>query len=183
MQKIDEQKHFLALLSRPGDCIFISIPRLDIANGYSINTLQDIDIFTMKYSTEEIMASIKRANIAPERYLNGSLVIQDNQKHNPLQVIDKTFYNNFRIDLFLDSTLSDKNKLNVVINKFNALVSDEVIKKEFKESLNSGNLDKTVDILFNLPYKSLRKYMIYLIEYQAKIEEQKEKELIRDKAA
>ena len=33
MKKVDEQRHFLALLKRPGDYVFIAISKLDIANG------------------------------------------------------------------------------------------------------------------------------------------------------
>ena len=81
MKKPEVQKHFLALMLRPGDCVLIDISKLDIANGYNPNTLAEIDTFTMCFSKSELLDSIKRANIADERYLNGTMVIQDNQKH------------------------------------------------------------------------------------------------------
>ena len=37
-------------------------------------------LFTLRFTKDEIMASIRRANIVDESYLNGNLVIQDNQK-------------------------------------------------------------------------------------------------------
>ena len=109
--------------------------------------LQDIDAFTMGFSKEEIISSIRRANIADESYLNGKLVIQDNQKHNPLTVIDKEFYDNFNIFEYLKSKVNDKNKLNTIINKFNAIVKDERINKDFKDYLKSGNMDIALNVL------------------------------------
>ena len=146
--------------------------------------LQDIDAFTMGFSKEEIISSIRRANIADESYLNGKLVIQDNQKHNPLTVIDKEFYDNFNIFEYLKSKVNDKNKLNTIINKFNAIVKDERINKDFKDYLKSGNMDIALNVLFNLPYLTIRKFMVYLLDERMKEKElELEVELIRDKAA
>ena len=108
VKKQEEQKHFLSLMARIGDYVFIDISKLDIANGYYPSSLADIDSFTMHFSVDEIMNSIKRANLASNKYLNGTLVIEDNQKHNPIIVIDKDFYNNFRIDLFLSEKMNKK---------------------------------------------------------------------------
>lgn len=183
MKKIEEQRHFLALLRRPGDYVFIDTSKLDICGKY-LMFLQDIDAFTMGFSKEEIISSIRRANIADESYLNGKLVIQDNQKHNPLTVIDKEFYDSFNIFEYLKSKVNDKNKLNTIINKFNAIVKDERINKDFKDYLKSGNIDIALNVLFNLPYLTIRKFMVYLLDERMKEKElELEVELIRDKAA
>lgn len=184
MKKIDEQKHFLALMDRPGDFVLIDVSKLDIANGYVPNTLAELDTFTMYFSKQEIMSAIKRANIADQRYLNGNLVVQDNQKHKPIEVIDREFYDNFRIDLFLKDKMLDKNTLNMISNKFMAIVKDGEIAKQFKDAMRLGNLDLVCDIIFNLPYLVQRKFIIYLIEWRNKDKElEKQQELIRDKAA
>ena len=184
MPAINEQRHFLALMYRPGDYAYIDISKLDIASGYSPILLQDIDSFTMHYTKNEIMAAIIGANIVSSKYLSGSLVISDNQKHNPIEVIDKDFYNNFQIDKYLLSKLNDKNAINTIINKFRAINKDEEINQKFSEALKSGNIIDVLDILFNIPYLDLRKMIIYLIELKQKEENiDKKKELIRDKAA
>lgn len=184
MKKMDEQKHFLALLDRPGDFALIDISKLDIALGYQPNTLAELDTFTMYYSKKEIVDAIKRANIVDDRYINGKLVIQDNQKHNPIMVIDREFYDNFRIDLFLKEKLTSKNDANKLVNKLMAITKDSEVISAFKKAVNSCNLDLICDILFNLPYLEQRKYVIYLIEWRNKDREiEKQKELIRDKAA
>lgn len=184
MKKVEEQKHFLALMALPGDFALIDISKLDIANGYYPLTLAHLDTFTMTFSKNEIMESIKRSNIVDKKYMNGTLVIQDNQKHNPLTVIDKEFYDNFNIFEYLKSKVNDKNKLNTIINKFNAIVKDERINKDFKDYLKSGNMDIALNVLFNLPYLTIRKFMVYLLDERMKEKElELEVELIRDKAA
>lgn len=184
MKKMDEQKHFLALLDRPGDFALIDISKLDIANGYQPNTLAELDTFTMYFSKNEIMDAIRRANIVEERYLNGSLVIQDNQKHNPILLIDREFYDSFRIDLFLKDKISNKNEANMLVNKFGAIIGEEEAIRAFKNAVYSSNLDLICDILFDLPYLSQRRYIIYLIEWRNRDREiERQRELIRDKAA
>ena len=168
MKKQEEQKHFLSLMARIGDYIFIDISKLDIANGYNPTTLSDIDSFTMHFSTYEIINSIKRANLAIDRYINGSLVIEDNQKHNPIKVIDKDFYNGFRIDLYLSEKMKNKMEINNILNKFRSICKDKVIEDSFIMAIKNNNLDLAVDILFNLPYLTLRKFIVYLIENRNK---------------
>lgn len=184
MKKVDEQRHFLALLKRPGDYVFIAISKLDIANGIPRIFLQAIDSFTMNFTIDEIIQSIKRANIVSEEYLNGQLVIQDNQKHNPLKVIDKDFYSDFNINVYLKELLNNKNRLNNIINKFSAIVKDERISKDFKDYLKSGNIEIVINIIFSLPYLEQRKIIVYFVEENnMEREKSKELELIRDKAA
>lgn len=184
MKKQEEQKHFLSLMARIGDYIFIDISKLDIANGYNPYNLADIDSFNMHFSKEELLSSIKRANLVSDKYLNGKLVIADNQKHNPIDVIDKEFYNNFRIDLYLNETTKNKVKLNNILNKFRSICKDKVIEDSFIMAIKNNNLDLAVDILFNLPYLTLRKFIIYLLnERNSELEKIKMQERIRDKAA
>lgn len=184
MKKQEEQKHFLSLMARIGDYTFIDISKLDIANGYNPYSLADIDSFTMHFSKEEIIASIKRANLVSDKYLNGTLVIADNQKHNPVEVIDKEFYNTFRIDLYLMEIMQNKVKSNNIINKFGSICKDKIICDSFTLAIKSSNLDLAIDILFNLPYLSMRKFMIYLITYRNnELKKIKIQERIRDKAA
>lgn len=184
MKKQEEQKHFLSLMARIGDYIFIDISKLDISNGYNPYNLAGVDSFTMHFSREEILSSIKRANLVSDKYLNGKLVIGDNQKHNPIDVIDKEFYNNFRIDLYLSKKIKDKVELNNILNKFRSICKDEVIENSFILAIKNNNLDLAIDILFNLPYLTLRKFIIYLlIERNKDLEKIKLQERIRDKAA
>ena len=184
MKKPEVQKHFLALMDRPGDCVLIDVSKLDIANGYNPNTLAELDAFTMYFSKPELLDAIKRANMANQRYLNGTMVIQDNQKHNPIEVIDRDFYDNFRIDLFLKDKMFDKNASNMIINKFSAIVKDATLTENFKKAMRMNDLDEACNILFELPYLIQRKLIVYLIEWHNKEKKlERDQELIRDKAA
>lgn len=184
MKKPEIQRHFLALMSRPGDCVFIDISKLDIANGYNPTSLIELDTFTMCFSTSELLESIKRSNIADERYLNGKMVIQDNQKHNPIEVIDRDFYDNFRIDLFLKDKMLDKNASNTIINKVAAIVKNDELAQAFKVSMRNNDLDEVCNIIFELPYLVQRKIIVFLIKWCNEEKElERNQELIRDKAA
>lgn len=184
MKKPEVQKHFLALMDRPGDYCLIDISKLDIANGYQPNTLLELDTFTMHFGATEIIESIKRANIADLRYISGTLVVQDNQKHNPIPVIDRDFYDNFCIDLFLKEHSEDKNVMNMIINKFGSFIKDDATIQNFKEAMRNNNIAAACDVLFNVPYLNMRKFVVYLLELRDQEREKvQEKELIRDKAA
>lgn len=184
MKKQEEQKFFLALMARVGDYSFIDIRKLDISHGYNPNNLADIDSFTMHFSKIDIINSIKRANLVSNKYLNGSLVIQDNQKHKPLTIIDKDYYNSFRIDLYIKEKIENKQEANNIINKFRSISKDSSTWDSFIFAVKSKNLDLIIDILFNLPYLSLRKFMIYLIdERNNELLIERNNELVRDKAA
>ena len=51
-------------------------------------------------------------------------------------------------------------------------------------AIKNNNLDLAVDILFNLPYLTLRKFIIYLLnERNNELEKIEMQERIRDKAA
>ena len=78
--------------------------------------------------------------------------------------------------------MKNKMEINNILNKFRSICKDEVIEESFIKSIKSNNLDLAVDILFNLPYLTLRKFIVYLIENRNKeLEIQKIQERIRDK--
>lgn len=181
MKKVEVQKHFLALMKRPGDYLFIDISKLDIARFYEPHNLMEIDGFTMYFTSEEIIESIRRANIADEKYLKGKLVIQDNQKHNPLEVVDKKLFVDFRIDIFLESKVNDKEIFNKIINKLMGITKDNGLVKNFKYSLENGDLNTAIDLLDSINYLDQRKFIIYMLELRNK-EKELEQQLVRDKA-
>ena len=73
---------------------------------------------------------------------------------------------------------------NNILNKFRSICKDKVIEDSFIMAIKNNNLDLAVDILFNLPYLTLRKFIIYLLnERNSELEKIKMQERIRDKAA
>lgn len=186
MKTIDnKQMYFLALQRMPGDYKFIDISKLNISRGFNSCLLEEIDSFTMCFSIEEIMSSIIEANIVEPAYQAGTLVIQDNQKHSPLKVIDKTYLSDFNIELFLKKHLNNKSLMNNIAYKLSAIIMDEEISANFKNAILSGNVQLAINIIFQIEYNVQRKFMIYLIDlYHKELEKKKpSQELIRDKAA
>ena len=180
MEKNIEQKHFLAMQAMPGDNAFIDISALKIANGYSPNSLSDIDSFTMCFTYEEIVNDIKEANIVSSKYLDGKLVIADNQKHNPLDVITKDTYNDFDLFLFLADNYDNKNLMNTIYTKYSAIVNDVPLAKLFKNSTSF----EMANMILKLPYLEQRKLMLYLLEKNNTLNNPiKNNNLVRDKVA
>ena len=74
--------------------------------------------------------------------------------------------------------------MNNIINKFRSICNNKVIEDSFVLAIKNENLDLAIDILFNLPYLTLRKFIIYLInERNKELEMLNIQERIRDKAA
>ncbi|MBE6140554.1 MAG: hypothetical protein E7172_03350 [Firmicutes bacterium] len=165
----NEQKFFLSLQTLPGDHVYIDVSQLNISNEYYPTSLAEIDSFTMHFTKEEIKESIKISNIVEEKYLEGKLIIVDNQKHKPLEVITKDFLNDFKVETFLQKAINDKVLSNNLINKFNALVKDENAADLFQNAVKNKKLESVLQVIFNIPYLIQRKFIIYLIETYNKV--------------
>lgn len=181
----NNQSFFLALQRRPGDSIFIDISKLSIAEGYIPHSLMEIDSFTIHFTVDEIKKSIKEANIAEAEYEEGSLVIQDSGKHKPLKVLDKSYVDEFNLDIFLKEHLGNKELMNNISYKFGNIVQNEQISEQFKVGVKTNNIEILLNIIFNIDYLLQRKFMIYLINIYHNKKDKKDikQELKRDKAA
>lgn len=181
----NNQIFFLALQRRPGDYVFIDISKLTLANGYNPNSLMEIDSFTMHFTTNEIKKAISEANIIEPEYEEGTLVIQDNNKHKPLKVLDKNYIDEFVLDTFLKENLENKELMNNIAYKFRYIVQNESIAEQFKTGVKTFNLGILLNIIFSLDYLLQRKFMVYLINvyHNKKDKRTKKNELKRDKAA
>ena len=72
----------------------------------------------------------------------------------------------------------------MIINKFSAIVKDATLTENFKKAMRMNDLDEACNILFELPYLTQRRVIVYLISWHNKEKEiEKNQELIRDKAA
>lgn len=172
--------YFLALMRRPGDYVFIDIPKLSIAQGFTSFDLAEIDLFTMRFTNEEIKQAIKQANIVEDSYLDGKLVIQDNQKHNPLVVIDKNQVKDFNLAMFFEKYLNNDLIMNDIRNKLASIVKDPILLELFKTSIKNKDINKILTIILQIEYFHQRKYIIYLIEI-SKREKDKENNLLKHK--
>jgi len=172
-------KYFLVLEKRLGDYNVIDINKLDICNSYVSNDIAAIDFFTSMYTIEEIKSSIMRSNITHSDYINGSLKIISDKKHN-LKVLTKDMFmiirefqnsneeldRDFKNKLFgiykkvIESTFEDKSFIQGMLDRF-------------KLSLKDGNKNEIFSILEELPYAKSR--VIYFNIYDEVIKRKEEK--------
>lgn len=185
MKKNDvEQKFFLAFQKRPGDAKFIDVSKLRIANGYNPSSLALLDSFTMYFTKEEIIKAVEESNLIEDSYLNGDLVVLDNQGHKPLTVLDKVYLDGFNLTEFLTNLLKNqsnpqnKQLLNHIAYKFKEMIKDnDGLVANFDLGLKTGNIDLLINTILSTEYCIQRKYMIYLIDLNRK---EKEKSLLNN---
>jgi len=167
---MEEVKYFLVLEKRLGDYNLIDINRLDICKNIVTNDIASIDVFTCMYTEEEIKASIMRSNIASNDYLNGTLKIISDAKHN-LKVLTKDLFmiiRDFQInDLEMDRDF--KNKLfgmykKVIESTFENKSFIQGMLDRFKLALKENDKKNIFSIIEELPYNKSR--IIYLNIYE-----------------
>lgn len=163
MEKIN---YFLALEKRIGDYNIIDINKLDICDNNYMPDIASIDMFTSKYTIDEIRESIKRANMVKYDYLVGDFKIVSDKKHRlPILTKDKyeiirDFQNNdmeiskdFKNKLYgsykkiIDKNFKDSEFKNNMLDKFNTVLKD-------------GNKKEIFKLLEALPYDNIRDFYI-----------------------
>ena len=166
---MEEVKYFLVLEKRLGDYNLVDINRLDICKNFVFNDIASIDMFTCMYTEDEIKASVSRSNIANSDYINGTIKIISDAKHN-LKALTKDMFiiiREFQInDVVLDRAF--KNKLfgiykKVVESTFENKSFIQRMLDRFKISLKEGNKENIFSIIEELPYQKSR--IIYLNIY------------------
>ena len=177
---MDEIKYFLVLERRLGDYNIIDINKLDICNGLVTNDLTSIDSFTCNFSELEIREAILRCNISHSNYINGTLKVISDMKHN-FKVITKDILGTIREfqtnDMAIDREF--KNKLFGIYKKLiESIFTDkdfiQGMLDRFKLALKNENKIEIFTILEELPYNKSR--IIYLSIYE-EIEKRKQENL------
>ena len=181
-----ETKFMLALEKRPFDYMPINIALLDIGNGINYSTISDIDVFTKSYTKEEILDSIKLANIVTDEYLAGNLIVVEIYENNlkylhKYPVLTNDVTDGFDLISFLYNNLQDKNLMNSLIVKYNNLSNDVELTNEFKQAILNKDVQTIVRILYLMPYIKNRELCLYIIDKL--IKKDRSKDLIRKKAA
>lgn len=166
---MEQIKYYLVLEKRLGDYNLVDINKLDICALDIPNTLAAIDAFTANFSSDEIKDSIRRSNMSNNEYLDGTLKIISDVKHN-LRIITKDIYAQI-IELQSNEEELEqplKNKLFGGYKKsVESLFTDKDVIKEllerFKQALRKGNKKEIFSIIGEIPYIKSRN--IYLIIY------------------
>lgn len=161
--------YFLVLEKRLGDYNIIDINKLDIAKFYVSNDLMAIDSFTCNYNINEIKQSIIKNNIIQNEYINYTLKIISDKKHN-LRVLTKDIYLLVR-DFQTNKININKDLKNKLYNNYKKIIESnfnnkDVINKllnEFKEYIDNNDKNKLFKLMEELPYNKIRN--LYFIIY------------------
>lgn len=137
--------------------------------------IEAIDIFTSKYTNDELMQVIRDSNILTEEYLNGELCIIDNKKHK-YPVLLKDFFLEFSLYDFIASNIDDKNLMNSVYNIFIEYTkSDEDFNSElYKKALLKKDVSLSMSYVCIMPYIARRRFEFYCFELYKKLQKKKE---------
>lgn len=158
----------LAIKSNVNDYYPLRQEYLDIISKTdSLTNLENIDAFTSKFTMEELIESIKRANIvALEKIENASLVIlfYENKKVRELPIYTKENidYIQFNVeDFFLDS-LSNKNFMNQIKNFFMSKNHTPEDLKQLMLALKNDSVLQITNAIAKLSYYSKRILKTYI---------------------
>ncbi len=151
-----ENKYYLAIETNHHSYFPINLQELKI--NYNLNDLKDLDTFTIKYTKQEIIDSIKKANLIEVNNQEDIVVIlKENNNIRKLPILTKD--NSFDFLKYLEDNYS-KDLKNKVINFLNNKTDNKYI-IELKEV---NNLEEFLNIINSLPYIILRKLYFYLNE-------------------
>lgn len=168
-----KERYYLAFENRPNDFMPIDISLLEEASfRHDYSCLYDIDGFTMKYSLEELYEIIKKANLVPDEYLEGTLHVINNKKYR-FKVYTKEI--NYDLVSFITENIEDKQIMNKLINICNKYDSENI--ELLKKAIESKNEYEVVSYLYKEGYNTTRH--IYMYIYDNIINNLKEKQLTK----
>ena len=158
--------YYLVVEARPREFMPIDINILEGTNNF-YNSLELIDMFTKKYSYEEIMKMVLENNLLPINFLNGSLCIINNKNYR-FQLLTKD--NNMSLDDFFFNNINDKQIMNKFYNIFLKYVKEEDTILKLKKYLIEKNIVGILEILYSLNYEKIRTIYLYLEKINVKTE-------------
>ena len=166
MDNENKTLYYLVVEARPREFMPIDINILEGTNNF-YNSLELIDMFTKKYSYEEIMKMVLENNLLPINFLNGSLCIINNKNYR-FQLLTKD--NNMSLDDFFFNNINDKQIMNKFYNIFLKYVKEEDTILKLKKYLIEKNIVGILEILYSLNYEKIRTIYLYLEKINVKTE-------------
>jgi len=187
MEKIG---YYLVLEKRLGDYNLIDINKLDICDSVVTNDIASIDAFTCRFTESEIKASVERSNMANFSYLDGTLKVISDVKHN-LRVLTKDIFMNI-VEFQNDDEDIDREYKNKLFGVYKKIIESTFEDKgfiqgmldRFKNALKDNSKDQIFSIIEELPYAKSRAiyFAIYDEENKRKQERLRKLEKLNDAA-
>lgn len=156
---IMEMKYYLAIEIKPNNYFPINLADLNIANNFNTTKLAELDNFTSKFTKEEIINSIRNANLLDIKN-NMPLIIIYNEKGAMRKAPVLTKDNNFDMWDYLQSNFSDKNFTNKVYN----FLSNKIDEYTLANIKNAKTKEEFIYVINEMPYNIERKLYFYLYE-------------------
>lgn len=154
-----ENKYFLAVETKPNNYFPINLTDVKIFNGKTSTYLDELDHLTLAYTKEEIMLSIKEANLL-DIDLEMPLIVLYYEKDKARKAPALTKDVSFDMWLEIKKNYHDKNYLNKIINFYNNKIS----KEELEKVKNTNNVEAFLYEISKLAYQDQRKLYFYLYE-------------------
>ncbi len=154
-----EDKYYLAIETKPKNFFPINLADLNIAKNFTTWKLEELDNFTLKFTEEEIIKSIREANLL-DITENMAVVIIYYEKNvvRKAEVLTKEKY--YDMWAYLKDNYQNKNLLNKIYNFLNNKVDSEILTK----LKNNSNVNDFLNALMKLQYSVQRKLYFYLYE-------------------
>lgn len=154
-----ENKYYLAVEVKPRNYFPLNLNDLKIANHITISSLEELDAFTLKFTKEEIITSIKEANLLEvDNSMPLVVIYYENKNTRKIEALTKD--NNYDMWLLLKTKFSDKAFLNKVVN----FLRSKIDIKKLEAIKDSSDATVFLQNISTLPYLVQRKLYLYLYE-------------------
>lgn len=154
-----EDKYLLAVETKPHNYFPIDLLDLNISPKYPIYKIEELDSFTLKYTTKEILQSIREANLL-ELAPTMPLVVVYKENNGVRKTEPLTKDNSYDMWAKLKKMYNDKNSLNMIYNFLKNKVGDQ----ELSNLKSSQNIEEFLSHFASIPYIIQRKLYLYLYE-------------------
>ena len=152
-------KYYLAIETKPKNYFPINLLDLNISKNFNTFKLEELDRFTLNYTKEEIIKSIKEANLLEvNEYMPLIVIYYEKNVIRKAEALTKDI--NFNLWEDIKKNYKDKNYLNKIYNFLNNKIDSNML----KILKSSNNLQDFLTIISNLPYITQRKLYFYLYE-------------------
>lgn len=154
-----ETKYYLAVETKPNNYFPINLLDLNISENFNTTKLTELDLFTSKFTKEEIMNSIKDSNLLDIDF-DMPLVVIYNEKGAMRKAPVLLKDNDYDMWKVLEDNFPNKNFTNKIHNFLKTKI-DEYTLENIKNAKNSKEFIYAIN---EMPYTIERKLYFYLYE-------------------
>lgn len=154
-----ETKYYLAIETKPNNYFPINLSDLNIANHFNTTKLAELDSFTRKYTKNEIMNSIKSANLLDVTNDMPLIVIyseKGSMRKSPALLKD----NDYDMWALLENNFNNKS----FTNKIHNFLKNKIDEYTLNNIKNAKNSQEFIYAINEMPYIVERKLYFYLYE-------------------